>query len=77
MSISDITRASVKAAIAHGMTSLPDLAERFGVLPMPHGKLAATIRELVAAGEVVEHDNGVLHVNDLYEQLPHDPEVNR
>ena len=74
MTISQISPASVLDAIRHGKNARAELAEHFEVLPLPNGKLAAVVAGLVAGGEVIEHDNGVLHVNDLTEQIPHDPE---
>lgn len=73
MSIAQITRVSVLDAIRHGRTSRALLAEFFEVLPASV-HLADVLDPLIAAGVVVEHEGGALHVNDLMEQLPHDLE---
>lgn len=76
MSLSQISPASVLAAIRHGFNTRPLLAEHFEVLPTSHF-LDEAITDLKKAGRVVEHNNDVLHVNDLIEQIPHDPEEGR
>lgn len=79
MSIAQITRDSVLDAIRHGYASRWALAAHFSVLPTTGGALDRALAELtrktdVQPAQVVEHSNGVLHVNDLFEQIPHDPE---
>jgi hypothetical protein len=77
VTIAQITPVSVLDAIAAGKNTRALLAEHFEVLPMPHGVLATVLAELLSGDvpQVIEHDNGVLHINDLFEQIPHDPEV--
>lgn len=79
MSIAQITRDSVLHAVAAGKNTRALLAEHFEVLPIPHGKLDTVLKELTSGDipQVVEHDSGVLHINDLIEQLPHDPEESK
>lgn len=76
MSIAQITRAAVLDAIRHGKTTRGLLGEHFEVLPTFRA-LSDVLGPLIASGQVVEHDNGALHVNDLFETLPHYSEEDR
>lgn len=73
MNIAAINHDSALDAIRHGRNTRAKLGERFEVLPTSP-RLAEVLRDLTTSGEVVEHEGGVLHVNDLTEQLPHKPE---
>jgi hypothetical protein len=76
VSSSQITRESLLRAIAAGWNTRPLLGERFEVLPTFRA-LTDVLDPLITSALVVEHDGGVLHVNDLIEQLPHEPEEGR
>lgn len=78
MSIAQITPASVLHAIGAGKNTRALLGEHFEVLPTSRF-LEAAIADLKSGDvpQVIEHDNGVLHINDLIEQIPHDPEEHR
>lgn len=72
MSIKQISRTSVLDAIAHGCDDVFKLAEKFEV-PFFFRNLTDVVDELVADREVIRHESGLLHVNDLTEQLPMSP----
>lgn len=73
MSIADISSDSVLHAIQSGKNTRAELGDVFSVLPTSHF-LEDAISDLKNHGRIVEHDGGELHVNDLMEQIPHDPE---
>jgi hypothetical protein len=73
VNIAAINRDSVLHAIRAGNNTRADLADLFQVLPT-FRSLTDVIDALLDSREVVEHEGGVLHVNDLTEQLPHEPE---
>lgn len=73
MSIADISPDAVLHHIRAGKHTRAELGAVFEVLPGSHF-LKDAITDLLAAGLVVEHV-GVLHPNDLIEQLPHGQEA--
>ena len=74
MSIADISPDAVLHHIRAGKHTRAELGAVFEVLPGSHF-LKDAITSLLGAGLVVEHDGGVLHPNDLIEQLPNGQEA--
>jgi len=70
VSYADVSPAAVLTAIRSGLHTRADLAARFEVLPSSLF-LADAIDTVKETRQVVEHEGGELHANDLIEQLPH------
>lgn len=76
MSIAEISPDAVLREIRAGVDTRAKLAERFQTIPQSVF-IADVLRVLVCRGLIVEHDSGVIHVNDLIETLPHDSKEER
>lgn len=70
MTVQDVDRESVKAAIRAGYSTRADLAEHFGVLPTSH-TLRTVVDALIDDRELHEDPNGTLWIRrepDLFDQ---------